>query len=212
MIYREYQCGGAVVSDSLCKTCLRRKAAYKGEVGVWHGLITEEPPSWMHMLGTDWAAQRKPVWTGTVSASGASSVASAASAASREEIKAAEKALRDAEKMAEKAKKETEKAAEKARKEAEKEAARIAKAAEKEAVKAIKTAERAEAKAARASVAPAPAPAPNPFDLMPEETAAKDGTPALDGTTTVSIVAGRLVISIPAHLKDTIRGIDIVYA
>ena len=142
MIYREYQCGGTVVSDGLCKTCLRRKAAYTGKPGVWHGLITEEPPSWMHMLGTEWAAAKPPVWTGSVGSSDASSVASATSG---EEVKAAQKALRDAEKE----RKEAEKAAEKAKKEAEKTVKKAMKEIEKATQTAMKEAEKEAARKGR---------------------------------------------------------------
>jgi hypothetical protein len=172
MIYRETQCGAAVLEDGLCKLCLKRRAAYRGSVGVWHGILTEEPPSWMHMLGTSWSDEKPPKWLGDVRSSAASSdsasvdsapssasAASAVSGMSSAELRAALKVQLAIEREAAKAAKEAEKAAKepeklaqkealKAQKEAEKAALKARKDAEKEALKAQKEAEKA-AKAAQ---------------------------------------------------------------
>ena len=145
-IYREHQCGGAVVEDTdLCETCTRRQEAYTAapKAGKWHGLITEEPLPWMHMLGTAWAtakiAEGKLKWRGGDAADGSASVSSAEESTTSTKMTAAEA----------RAAKEAEKAAAKAAKEAEKEAAKVA----KEAAKAAKaTAPKAPKKAAAPKV------------------------------------------------------------
>ena len=156
-IYRELQCGGAVKEDGLCETCARRLQKYAADPkpGPWLGLITEEPPGWCHMLGTDWALDKNPVWrgvdTGSATASETGSESGGSSqmrtAAAQREAKKAEK---EVERAAKKAGKEEEKAAKKAAKEEEKAAKKAAKEAEKEAKKAEKEAE----KAAKKTTAP----------------------------------------------------------
>lgn len=166
VIYRESQCGSAVEDGcDLCKTCQRRleKFVETPKPGDWTGRVTEEPLGWVHMLGTEWADEKKPKWIGgsAVEASETGSVASAPSAASSKksaEEKAAEKEAKKAEKAeaaaAKKAEKEAEKAAAKAAKEAEKAAAKAAKEAEKEAAKAEKAAAAAAKKAEKAAKTP----------------------------------------------------------
>ena len=94
-VYREFQCGGSLVEGSdLCATCQKRFEAFteSGKPKNWNGRITEEPPSWTHMLGTAWASKCK--WDPD-GASAASSVASSAdlkaSAAMEKKAAAAEK-------------------------------------------------------------------------------------------------------------------------
>jgi hypothetical protein len=157
MIYRETQCGAAVLEDGLCKLCLKRRAAYRGSVGVWHGILTEEPPSWMHMLGTSWAEERPPKWLGDVRSSAASSdsasvdsapsAVSAVSGMSSAELRAALKVQLAIERESAKAAKEAEKAAKEPEKLAQKEALKAQKEAEKAALKAQKEAEKAALKA-----------------------------------------------------------------
>jgi flagellar biosynthesis GTPase FlhF len=158
VIYRESQCGGSVEDGcDLCKTCQRRleKFVEAPKAGPWTGRVTEEPLAWVHMLGTEWAEEKKPRFSADgASVSDAASVASAPSTASSKksaEEKESVKATKAAEKEAAKAAKEAEKAAAKAAKAsaaaAEKEAKKAAAAAEKEAAKAAKEAEKA-AKAA----------------------------------------------------------------
>jgi rubrerythrin len=141
-IYRERQCGSALAEDAedeLCPTCARRAEAYSTapKAGAWCGLVTEEPLSWMHMLGTAWATAKmeegKLKWIG---GDGAASVASAESTSSAGMSAAAVKAAAKAEKEAAKAAKLAEREAAKA----EKEAAKLAKQAEKEAAKTAKLA------------------------------------------------------------------------
>lgn len=169
VIYRESQCGSAVEDGcDLCKTCQRRleKFVETPKPGDWTGRVTEEPLGWVHMLGTEWADEKKPKWIGgEVAETG--SVASAPSATSSKksaEEKAAEKEAKKAEKAeaaaAKKAEKEAEKAAAKAAKEAEKAAAKAAKEAEKAAAKAAKEAEKAAAKTTKAAKTPVKKAAP----------------------------------------------------
>jgi hypothetical protein len=141
----EGQCAKETVEEGdLCETCARRAEAYAAapKPGKWNGLVTEEPPSWMHMLGTAWATQArdsgKLKWRGEDGAasvtgpeSSAASSGGAGAAASKAAEKLVAKAAREAEKLAAKAAKEAEKAATKAAKEAEKAATKAAKEAEK---------------------------------------------------------------------------------
>lgn len=185
IIFRESQCGGKLVEGSdLCSKCCKRQEKYAADPkpGDWTGRVTEDPLDWVHMLGTEWADEKKPKFLGTPtsnsssSASDAGSVASADSEenASVEEMpvsssasavakvsKAAEKeaaaATKKAEREAEKAKKAAEKEAAAAAKKAEKEAAAAAKAAEKEAAAAAKKAAKKPAAAAKKAAAPAEA-------------------------------------------------------
>ena len=201
-VYRELQCGAAVADDcDLCKTCQRRMEKFaedpKPAVG-WLGRVTEDPPDWAHMLGTEWAETKKPKWTGAaVGGAGAadadaasdsgdsaemSSVASSAAAkkAEKEAAAAAKKAEKEAAAEAKKAEKEAAAAAKKA----EKEAAAAAKKAEKEAAAAAKKAEKPAAKkapakkAAAASAAAAPAKA----DTAAEAAEAGGELQLIDGT------------------------------
>ena len=168
IIYRESQCGKKQVEGGdLCTICTKTEAAYDGKVGPWRLRVTEEPPGWLHMLGTTWAAKKKPVFN--ASASSSSSASSSASTVgesdSDAESKDAAKATKAAAKAEAKAAKEAaaaalaaEKAAAKAAKEAEKEAAAAAKAeakAAKDAAKAIKDAAAAVTAAAK-KVVPKP--------------------------------------------------------
>jgi hypothetical protein len=164
-VYRELQCGGAIVEDGLCATCLRRREKYAAEpspkVG-WLGRLTEEPPEWCHMLGTAWATEKKPVF-GAGSAAG--SEVSVASAAAKASAVAAEKAQKAAAKEEAKAQKAAEKAAAAAVRAAEKEAKReanraahaLAQAAKEEARLAAKAAAMAAKEAAKAAAAAAKA-------------------------------------------------------
>jgi len=168
VVYRESQCGKAVSEDGLCKTCASRSEKYEGKPGAWVGRVTEEPLEWVHMLGTEWAEKKKPVFIGSspsspslpsdASEASEASVAEASENESAQEmtevkkivtVKAKKAKPTDEEKEAAKAAKAAEKEAAKAAKAAEKEAEKAAKAAEKEAEKAAKAAEKAE-KAAKA--------------------------------------------------------------
>jgi len=148
-VYRELQCSNAHADGSdMCLTCTKRLAKYAEAPGKgpWLHRLTEEPPSWCHMLGTSWADDKKPKWLSTASSSSAS-VVSGASAEEEEAVPkavtTAAKAAKEAEKAAAKAAKDAEKAA----KDAEKAAAKAAKDAEK----AAKDAEKAAAKTAKAA-------------------------------------------------------------
>lgn len=181
IIYRELQCGKKrVEGEDLCLLCKTKSELYTGSEGTWWGLVTEEPPSWMHMLGTAWAAKSQPRWLGSAASAASVSasdetetVVSSDSATSRKTVaalqeenrqrrlaeKEAARAQKLLEKEAEKAKlkaaKEAEKAELKALKEAEKKAEKEKKAAEKEAEKKAekekKDAEKAAAKSAKSS-------------------------------------------------------------
>jgi hypothetical protein len=57
-VYYEYQCVRAPqAGNDLCRVCEARleRFAETGTFGAWNGRITEEPPAWTHMLGTEWA-------------------------------------------------------------------------------------------------------------------------------------------------------------
>ena len=157
VVYRESQCGKAVSEDGLCKTCASRSEKYEGKPGAWVGRVTEEPLEWVHMLGTEWAEKKKPVFIGSSPSSPSlpsdASEASEASVAEASENESAQEMTEVKKIVTVKAKKakptDEEKEAAKAAKAAEKEAAKAAKAAEKEAEKAAKAAEKAE-KAAKA--------------------------------------------------------------
>jgi hypothetical protein len=179
VIYRESQCGGAVEDGcDLCKTCQRRleKFVEAPKAGPWTGRVTEEPLGWVHMLGTEWAEEKKPRFSADGGVSGAasdhgphgghgltsgdhlseasapsatSSKKSAATAAEKEAAAAAKKAEKEAAAAAKKAEKEAAAAAKKA----EKEAAAAAKKAEKEATAAAKKAATPKKATAAAAVA-----------------------------------------------------------
>jgi hypothetical protein len=165
IIYRESQCGKKVVEGSdLCTICTKREDKYDGKAGAWTGRITEEPPGWLHMLGTAWATDKPPVFNATASvSSSASSVADsdsdaeskAAAKAEKAEAAAAAKAAKDAEKAAAKAAAKAAKDAEKAAEKAEKAAAAAAEKEAKAAAKAIKDAAAAVTAAAK-KVVPKP--------------------------------------------------------
>jgi uncharacterized coiled-coil protein SlyX len=63
-VYREEQCGGKIAENGLCDTCLTRKKKYETipNYDRWNGIVTEEPLARVHMLGTEWAEKRKPVF------------------------------------------------------------------------------------------------------------------------------------------------------
>ena len=152
-VYREKQCGKDVVEGSdLCATCTARLARFaedpnKGMRSKWFARVTEEPPSYTHMLDTQWAADKPPKWRGAADASDAASdsgsekqmsVASApkkadkaAAAAEKAAVAAAKKEAKEAAAAEKKAAKEAEAAAKKAAKEAEAAAKKEAKKAEK---------------------------------------------------------------------------------
>ena len=161
IIYRESQCGKKQVEGGdLCTICTKNEAAYDGKVGPWRLRVTEEPPGWLHMLGTTWAAKKKPVFN--ASASSSSSASSSASTVgdseSDAESKDAAKATKAAAKAEAKAAKEAAAAAKaeaKAAKDAEKAAAKEAAAAEKAAAKEAKAAAKAIKDAAAAVTAAA---------------------------------------------------------
>ncbi len=149
-VYRELQCGAdpAEGEDDLCATCAARMAlaAAVPTSKKWLGRVTEEPPEWCHMLGTEWAETKKPRWRGE-GAADSGSEASSVSAASSGGAKPGRKPAQSAE----------EKEAAAAAKKAEKEAAAAAKKAEKEAVAAAKKAEKEAAAAAKKEAAAAAA-------------------------------------------------------
>ena len=109
-IYRESQCGAAVEDDcDLCKTCQRRMEKFAEEEDVakaqkigWLGRVTEEPPGWVHMLGTEWAEVKKPKWLGGAG-SDLDDSAEMSSVASSVAAKKAKKVVAAAAKKAEKA-------------------------------------------------------------------------------------------------------------
>ena len=143
-VYSESQCVRKPCDGSdLCTQCnsMLEKCL---ETGVfkhckWAGRVTEEPPAWVHMLGTTWAADKSPKWKGVAGAASEDGSVSGAS-----EQKMSVKSAKSAEEKA------AEKEAVKASKAAEKEAVKAAKAAEKEAAKSAKAAEKEAAKAAKA--------------------------------------------------------------
>jgi hypothetical protein len=147
-VYGETQCERTVVEGSdICVSCathLERFTRNGGPDGGnsfnWHGRVTEEPPCWLHMLGTEWAAQatvrqsQRLVWLGDITLEQRARIM-AEEAATRKAEEAAAKAVlkaeKEATKAAAKAEKEAAKAAAKAAKEAEKEAKRIERAIKK---------------------------------------------------------------------------------
>jgi hypothetical protein len=157
IIYRESQCGKKQVEGGdLCTRCTKNEAAYDGKVGNWRLRVTEEPPEWLHMLGTAWAAKKKPVFNASASASSSSSssASTAGDSDSDAESKAEAKAAKEAAKEEAKAAKEAaaaEKAAAKEAAAAAKTAAKAEKAAAKEAAAAAAKAEKAAAKEAAAA-------------------------------------------------------------
>jgi len=154
-VYREMQCGKKIAEDSdLCKICAKREEKYEGKPGPWRGRVTEEPLSWLHMLGTAWAEGAKPTFNASAPAPSPvpSSAPSPVPAAEKEAKKAAAEAKKEA-KKAEKEAKKVEKEAKKAAAEKEKEAKKVekeAKKVEKEAKKVEKEAKKAEKPKAKA--------------------------------------------------------------
>jgi hypothetical protein len=150
IIYRERQCGKKLEEGSdLCKTCHTREEKYaessSPKIG-WMGRVTEEPLDWVHMLGTTWAEEKKPKFSGSGSSSAASVASDAASdsGASEEMEKPEEKKVAAKKTKVPAADKEAKKAAAAAEREA-------AAAAKKEAAEAKKAAAAAEREAAAAA-------------------------------------------------------------
>jgi len=88
IVFRESQCGSPLVAGSdLCAKCSKRAEKYAAtpKPGDWTGRVTEEPLGWVHMLGTEWALEKKPRFASAASASaGSAPTSSAASVASEE--------------------------------------------------------------------------------------------------------------------------------
>ena len=155
IIYRESQCGKKQVEGGdLCTRCTKNEAAYDGSGGhhggPWRLRVTEEPPGWLHMLGTAWATDKPPVFN--ASASSSSSASSSASTVGDSDSDAESKDAAKATKAAAKAEAKAAKEAAAVEKTAAKEAAAAAKAA-KEAEKAAEKAEKAAAKAIKDAAA-----------------------------------------------------------
>jgi hypothetical protein len=149
-VYAEMQCGKDVHEDGdLCKACSKKEEKYEDKAGAWKGRVTEEPPSWLHMLGTAWAEKAKPTFKASASASAPAS--SAASVADDEEEgpsdapKAVDKKAEAAAKKEAAAAKKAEAAAEKEAKKAAAEAKKAEKAAKPKAEKAEKPEKKAKA-------------------------------------------------------------------
>ena len=150
IIYRESQCGKKQVEGGdLCTICTKNEAAYDGKVGPWRLRVTEEPPGWLHMLGTTWAAKKKPVFN--ASASSSSSASSSASTVGESDSDAESKDAAKATKAAAKAEAKAAKEAAAAAKAAAKEAKDAEKASAKEAAAAAKAAAKAEKEEAKAA-------------------------------------------------------------
>jgi len=64
IVYRETQCGAPVVEGSdLCSKCAAKEQKFAIDPSPkcdWIGRVTEEPPGWCRMLGTEWAAAKAP--------------------------------------------------------------------------------------------------------------------------------------------------------
>jgi len=184
IVFRESQCGSPLVAGSdLCAKCSKRAEKYAAtpKPGDWSGRVTEEPLGWVHMLGTEWALEKKPRFAsggsasaGSAPTSSAASVASEAEDASDSESESVSSQTempatsattsvaapapapseKKAASAAAKAQKEAEKAQKLAAATAAKEAAAAKKLADKEAAaakKAAKPVKKAEAKVAPAS-------------------------------------------------------------
>jgi len=159
IIYRERQCGKKLEPDSdLCKTCHTREEKYAESSSPklgWMGRVTEEPLDWVHMLGTTWAEEKKPKFSGSGSSGSVASDAASDSGASEEmEMEKPEKPEKPEEKKPA-AKKEKVPAAEKEAKKAEAAAKKEAEAAAKKEAKEAKEAETAAKKEAAAAAAAA---------------------------------------------------------
>jgi hypothetical protein len=197
-IFREKQCGGAIVEGSdLCATCTRRLAKYADapKPGPWTGRVTEEPEPWVHMLGTTWAETKQPKWKGdagdSASVAESESVASAPSSkASKEEQKAAKEAEKAAKKEAAEAEKAAKKAAAAAEKEAKKAAADAEKEAKKAAAAAEKEAKKAEAAATKKTAAPKKATKAAAPAAAPAEAKADSGAVAVETDGELTLLDG----------------------
>ena len=217
IVFRESQCGTALAPGSdLCSKCAKRSEKYAAtpKPGDWSGRVTEEPLGWVHMLGTEWALEKKPrfVASGSESApvSSAASVASddasdsesesvssqtempatsattsVAATSDKKAAAAAAKAQKAADAAAAKAQKLADKEAAAAQKLAEKEAAAAKKLADKEAEKAKKLADK-EAKKAEKPAKPAKVPATS------APTSASNSASAASEVTEVTEVSGEL--------------------
>jgi hypothetical protein len=162
IIFRESQCGGVLTPGSdLCSKCSKRaeKYAMEPKPGAWKGRVTEEPLGWIHMLGTEWALEKKPRFVSSSVSSASSSAASVASEVADASDSESESVSSQTEMPATSASatasvaapvsdKKAAAAAAKAQKLADKEAAAAAKLAEKEAAAAKKLADK-EAAAAK---------------------------------------------------------------
>ena len=175
-VYREKQCGKDVVEGSdLCATCTARLARFaedpKGMRSKWFARVTEEPPSFAHMLGTQWAADKPPKWRG--SAEAASDTASDSGSEKQMSVASAPKKAEKADKEAAAAAKKAEKEAAAAAKKEAKEVAAAEKKAAKEAEAAIKKAEKEAEKAAKPKKEAAPK--KEKADAKPKKAAAAAG-------------------------------------
>lgn len=133
-VYYERQCKNKPEDgEEICAGCAATKAKEEetGKFKKWHGVVTEDPPAWTHMLGTEWAT--KCTWGSAPKAASPAKGPSPAKAA-----KALEAAAKKAQKEAEKEAAAAAKAAAAAAKKAEKEAAKAEKEAEKESATAAK--------------------------------------------------------------------------
>ena len=89
IVFRESQCGSPLVAGSdLCAKCSKRAEKYAAtpKPGDWSGRVTEEPLGWVHMLGTEWALEKKPRFAASGSGSGSAPTSSAASDSESESV------------------------------------------------------------------------------------------------------------------------------
>ena len=91
-VYRESQCGRPTPEGSdLCTRCAAKAAKFAEDPSPkadWTGRVTVEPLPWVHMLGTEWAAAKKPKFTPPVAVAAAAApvlVVAAAAAVPEEE-------------------------------------------------------------------------------------------------------------------------------
>jgi len=163
-IMAEAQCGAPVEEGAdLCAACAEKAERYETDKKFrkWHGTVREEPPSWMHMLGTAWAQQAleggrlvwNPAGAAAVGGAGTGDSASTMSGDSGSKMSVAEKRKAAASKKAEeKEVKEVKKAEEKA---AKLKAAEEAKEAKRKAAEEAKAKKAEEAKAKKSTKSPA---------------------------------------------------------
>jgi hypothetical protein len=103
-VFYEGQCGKPVLEGAdLCAVCSRRLEKFAAEEDAakavkvgWTGQVTEEPPDWLHMLGTAWAETKKPKWLGGGAAAGSASASEAGSVSGAEEAPAPKKPKKEA--------------------------------------------------------------------------------------------------------------------